>query len=118
MTQTAEPALPDPKTMEVIRCTKDTIKGFAEYIRELKRCRKTKHPAPDELMEKHQCGSPQVAARKAKNLRNLVTAHLIVYGELRGKPHPVRDPDRWKTAVERIKGGHELFKKKLDNMPS
>lgn len=92
----------DVKIREQIQFMKKMVKMDAESLRELKRCRKTKNPAPAALIEKHECKDPARAAWKVYQWRHLATANLIVYGELRGKPHPVNEPERWAARVEEV----------------
>jgi hypothetical protein len=109
MNQTTEvPGRPeiDPAVREAIRATKKKVKQEAEYLRLLKMCRKTgdgKHPARDALMAKFHCKTSADVQVEIAASRYVATARLIMYGELRGKPHTVRNPEQYAHTVESMK---------------
>lgn len=102
MTQAIELTEADIKTRKQIRFMKDRVKVFAVRLRDFKLCRKTKNPHT-ELLDKYGIDNQPLAQALVMDRRRGATAALIVYGELRGKPHPVQNPERWTFAVEQTK---------------
>lgn len=95
----------DPKTHEAIKTLKKEIKQIAVDLRQLKLCRKTKNPVPNRDATLQRLGVqfvddlPLIIQAKKEEVTGL---HLL-YGELRGKPHPVADPDRYAYVVASTK---------------
>ncbi len=100
----------DLKVREKIRCLKRQIKWDAEALRALKLCRATKNPHPRRVWcmvqyslsnRRDRCGmrNPQYEIHLRKQL---ATARLIVYGQLREKEHTVVKPERWAAQVKTV----------------
>lgn len=94
----------DPKTREMIWILKHQIKQGADELRRLKLCRKTRNELPDRkaVMSKlnvtHADDLPwAVQCRKVE-----MTARHILYGRLRGKAHPVVEPEQYAFEVSMI----------------
>jgi hypothetical protein len=96
----------DPAVRKKIHETKTLVKKDAEELHLLKLCRKTKnnvHPAREALMGRFQCRTSADVQTEIVARRYIATARLIMYGKLRGKPHIVRNPERYALTVEAMK---------------
>lgn len=88
-----------------IRALKVQVKKDAHELHLLKLCRRTKnnvHPAREALMKKFSCRTSADVQHQIWSRQHDATANLIAYGQLRGKEHTVKDPERWTYAAEKI----------------
>ena len=96
-----------------IRELKALIKLQAVALHGLKRCRRTVHGVPvnkAELLKKYlgkeqgdeQAESWHLPHEIARRRQEVTVAHIL-YGELRGKPHGLREPERFGKKVEELR---------------
>lgn len=108
---TAEMKVAREKILEL----KSLIKSHAKCLRLLKRCRRTVHdklPNRFELVEKMTSWTGRNSFTfdsclhgGIDTLKNQVTVLHLLYGELRGKPHDVREPEQYSHDVEQLRKG-------------
>jgi hypothetical protein len=92
-----------------IRELKTLIKGHALALNRLKQCRRTVHGVPREKAAwlKAYLGDDDAERGRLpheidRQRRAVTVAHLL-YGELRGRLHDVREPERFEMEVESLR---------------